>query len=180
MRFRRLWRLAAKRSASMVRRGSTGAFQRRPRLRLIRINRTHPRASPAKTTLRSRTYPAGGRRELPQAPGNPRKPSWRRVLLMPEIPAHSRSARNHHDRPVTPEVAGSHPVAPVKALQNGIILANCEKDRRLLGIPAAHPAPEIAGQGRLEPQIPAAQMTGPERDGKRLDRCLCLQKNSRS
>jgi hypothetical protein len=36
---------------------------------------------------------------------------------MQEIPAHSRSARNHQDRPVTPEVAGSSPVAPVKSLQ---------------------------------------------------------------
>src|SRR5918995_6282205 len=32
---------------------------------------------------------------------------------MPEIPAYSRSARKRQDRPVTPEVAGSSPVAPV-------------------------------------------------------------------
>jgi hypothetical protein len=32
------------------------------------------RASPTKTTGGSRAYPAGGRRKLPQVPGNPRKP----------------------------------------------------------------------------------------------------------
>ena len=37
----------------------------------------------------------------------------RKALLTEAIPAYSRSARKHHDRPVTPEVAGSSPVAPV-------------------------------------------------------------------
>src|SRR6266511_1629550 len=38
----------------------------------------------------------------------------------PPIPAYPRSARKSHDRPVTPEVAGSSPVAPVKRPANGI------------------------------------------------------------
>jgi hypothetical protein len=46
---------------------------------------------------------------LPQIPGA----SWPKALLTPRIPAYSRSARKRHDRPVTPEVAGSSPVAPV-------------------------------------------------------------------
>jgi len=33
---------------------------------------------------------------------------------LPEIPAYPRSARKRQDRPVTPEVAGSSPVAPVQ------------------------------------------------------------------
>jgi hypothetical protein len=38
-------------------------------------------------------------------------------------PAYPRSARKGHDRPVTPEVAGSSPVAPVaNILQIGIFL----------------------------------------------------------
>ena len=39
----------------------------------------------------------------------------RKALLTEAIPAYSRSARKHHDRPVTPEVAGSSPVAPAQA-----------------------------------------------------------------
>jgi hypothetical protein len=34
-------------------------------------------------------------------------------MLPPQIPAYPRSTRKRHDRPVTPEVAGSSPVAPV-------------------------------------------------------------------
>jgi hypothetical protein len=45
---------------------------------------------------------------------------------MAEIPARSRSARNHQDRPVTPEVAGSSPVTPVQeaAAQAGFSFIN--------------------------------------------------------
>ena len=44
----------------------------------------------------------------------PAIPHWqgRKVLLTAGIPADSRSARKRRDRPVTPEVAGSSPVAP--------------------------------------------------------------------
>jgi hypothetical protein len=38
----------------------------------------------------------------------------------PGIPAYPRVGRKRQDRPVTPEVAGSSPVAPVKYLQIGI------------------------------------------------------------
>ena len=37
----------------------------------------------------------------------------RDALLMPGIPAYPRLGRKLRDRPVTPEVAGSSPVAPV-------------------------------------------------------------------
>ena len=47
----------------------------------------------------SRAYPAGGRRKLPQAPGNPRRQGLK-TLLIQEIPAHSRRAQNGHDRPM--------------------------------------------------------------------------------
>jgi hypothetical protein len=54
--------------------------------------------------------PAGGR-QSPQG-------EVRNALLAPGIPAYPRLARKHQDRPVTPEVAGSSPVAPVKLPAN--------------------------------------------------------------
>jgi hypothetical protein len=52
---------------------------------------------------------AGHLRPLPPIPANA---EWK-GLLLPQIPAYPRSARKRQDRPVTPEVAGSSPVAPV-------------------------------------------------------------------
>ena len=53
-------------------------------------------------------------------PGDPRNARGSKALLSPGIPAYPRSARKRHDRPVTPEVAGSSPVAPAKYLQIGM------------------------------------------------------------
>ncbi len=53
----------------------------------------------------------------PQAPaGTGESPhrQGRKALLPAGIPADPRSARKRHDRPVTPEVAGSSPVAPAE------------------------------------------------------------------
>ena len=81
----------------------------------------------------SRAHPAGGRRKLPPTPANPRKASVEKARshgdprLSPLIP-------NHQDRPVTPEVAGSSPVAPVKVPANRHLLSPL--DRR----PFLHPA----------------------------------------
>ncbi len=44
--------------------------------------------------------------------------SARKCLLKPVIPGRSRLCRSSPYRPVTPEVAGSSPVAPVKVLAN--------------------------------------------------------------
>jgi hypothetical protein len=75
----------------------------------------------AETTGASRGPPAGGRGKLLLRPGNPRMPTGRESPAYARIPDHPRTARNDHDRPVTPEVAGSSPVAPVeKALQIGM------------------------------------------------------------
>jgi hypothetical protein len=64
----------------------------------------------------SRADPAGGRRKSPPAPGNPRKTAGEKPCSCRESP-HSAG----RPRPVTPEVAGSSPVAPVKKdLQIGI------------------------------------------------------------
>jgi hypothetical protein len=63
----------------------------------------------------SRIHPTAGRRKLQHSPQIPQR-SVRKVLLTAGSPAYSRSARNRQDRPVTPEVAGSSPVAPVQAL----------------------------------------------------------------
>src|SRR5439155_19116268 len=53
----------------------------------------------------------------------------RKALLWPVIPAYPRSARKRHDRPVTPEVAGSSPVAPVKDLRVGLFSCPCRRKR---------------------------------------------------
>jgi hypothetical protein len=48
----------------------------------------------------------------------------RNALLAPGIPAYPRRDRKRHARPVTPEVAGSSPVAPRrKDLQIGMFVA---------------------------------------------------------
>jgi len=67
-------------------------------------------------------------------------------------------------RSVTPEVAGSSPVAPVKYLQIGIF------SRRLDRRPFAHPAhiphanrPGIPAESRSQPVIPARRTAGPPR-----------------
>jgi hypothetical protein len=76
---------------------------------------------------------------LPAAPADPRSGI---------IPAYPRSARKRHHRPVTPEVAGSSPVAPVKALQSTCFLAGLgANDRR----PRVFPAHIPPGNPRKKP-----------------------------
>src|SRR5687767_6737362 len=53
---------------------------------------------------------AGNPRRHPRIPARPSSKNPARG----GIPAYTRSARNRQDRPVTPEVAGSSPVAPVE------------------------------------------------------------------
>jgi len=68
-----------------------------------------------------------------------------KALLAPQIPAQSRLARNYQDRPVTPEVAGSSPVAPVEnILQIGIF--RCLSWRRRP--PASRRPPALIPHGR--------------------------------
>ena len=78
---------------------------------------THPALIPQELAGTSRQYPL--------------IPATRRseALLLPEIPAYPRSARKRHDRPVTPEVAGSSPVALVKFLQISIFFRRAERKR---------------------------------------------------
>ena len=66
--------------------------------------------------VRKRCIPRTSRRRLPDAPDCSQESPQRFgqiALLLSEIPVYPRSARKRHDRPVTPEVAGSSPVAPV-------------------------------------------------------------------
>jgi hypothetical protein len=73
--------------------------------------RQHISSRSPEGNVTSRAHPAGGRRTPPPAPANTRKSRVERPALA-QIPAYSRSARKRQDRPVTPEVAGSSPVAP--------------------------------------------------------------------
>ena len=78
------------------------------------------RTSPASFAGRATPHPALIPQEVPEASGTTRESPQRRKSESPahgEIPAYPRSTRKCHDRPVTPEVAGSSPVAPVKYLQ---------------------------------------------------------------
>jgi len=66
--------------------------------------------------LGQRCIPRTSRTRSPEAPASARhfpQRQGRKVPLLPGIPAYPRSARKCHDRTVTPEVAGSSPVAPV-------------------------------------------------------------------
>src|SRR5919108_770278 len=88
----------------------------------LHIRRWHSRQHRIPHTSRGRSAGApAGSRQSPQGRGP-------NALLSPGIPADSRLVRNYQDRPVTPEVAGSSPVAPVKYLQNGI--SCCRLGRR--------------------------------------------------
>ena len=64
----------------------------------------------------NKRIPRISRRRSSEAPADPRRSpqiTATEALLTPVIPAYPRPARNYQDRPVTPEVAGSSPVAPV-------------------------------------------------------------------
>jgi len=100
---------------------------------------------------------AGGSRLRPLVPARPQP----KGLLVREIPAYSRSAPRQQDRPVTPEVAGSSPVAPVNSLQiSYLLLPRQAQTTAGFFTSRRHPAPEIAGQTRLEQRIPAGRTTG--------------------
>jgi hypothetical protein len=95
----------------------------------------------AKTTTHPAPIPqevAGSSRPTGQSPQR----QCRKTLLTAGIPAHPRLDRKRQDRPVTPEVAGSSPVAPVEnTLQIGIFVAESGViDRRLPNRSRAHPA----------------------------------------
>jgi hypothetical protein len=117
--------------------------------------RPHPAQIPFRFPERQRSIPRSSRRRSPEAPAGARRTpqgdGWK-ALLAPVIPADPRPDRRDQDRPVTPEVAGSSPVAPVKDLQICIFCCRCGCKRP----PASfHPAqiphknrPQIAARSR--------------------------------
>jgi hypothetical protein len=88
--------------------------------------------------MRQRLIPRRSRTRLPGIPAGTRRSPQRNGLkgvLTTGIPADPRSARKRQDRPVTPEVAGSSPVAPVNYLQIDMFVAGLGAiDRRPLSI----------------------------------------------
>jgi hypothetical protein len=113
---------SAERSGGVPERGANRAsdWHRARGWRPRREPRPHPGQIPfvsQRDNGASRAHPAGGRRRLPQAPAEPRKGDGWKALLAPVVPADPRPDRRDQDWPVTPEVAGSSPVAPVKVLQ---------------------------------------------------------------
>jgi hypothetical protein len=108
------WVATACRSERMVTRGSTSHLLRS--LRSGRGKATRSSAIPLCSPHGQPRIPRSSRRRFPEAPAQPREspqPLRPKALLSAGIPAYPRSARKRHDRPVTPEVAGSSPVAPV-------------------------------------------------------------------
>jgi hypothetical protein len=100
----------------------------------------------AQTTTASRAYPhlvrysrqgsipRSSRTRSPESPAGTRESPQgqaRKTLLAAGIPAYPRSARMRQDRPVTPEVAGSSPVAPVEnILQIGCFCCQFRRRRQ--------------------------------------------------
>jgi hypothetical protein len=85
----------------------------------------------------------------------------RNCLLQAVIPGRSRLWPVAPYRPVTPEVAGSSPVAPAKSPANlHFLLPARRKTTAGFVSSRAHPAPEIAAQSRLKPVIPGGRTTG--------------------
>jgi hypothetical protein len=100
--------------------------------RIARRTSTASRTNTNCSLLRQRPIPRGSRTSSPEAPARTRESpqsQGRKALLTPGIPAYPRSARKRHDRPVTPEVAGSSPVAPVKLPANGSIVLSGKAQR---------------------------------------------------
>jgi hypothetical protein len=118
-------------------------------------------------TTETTLHPAHIPHELGGAPAGARKSPQRKgrnALVSPVIPAYSRPDRRYQDRPVTPEVAGSSPVAPVKSLQIGLFCRYSEQeDRRLLVIPRS----SRSGRSRPEPLGAANPRTGDDRPTRR-------------
>ena len=103
-----------KRSPDLLRnaRGLPRPVAARPRRRRAAL------AFCASLQFRQRSHPAHVPQEVAECPGShPASPQddGRTAPLSLRIPAQSRPGRRHQDRPVTPEVAGSSPVAPVAA-----------------------------------------------------------------
>ena len=129
--------------------------------------RRHPAHIPQRLRSCQHRIPPSSRTRPPEAPGQTRQSPQRQARkgpLPPAIPAYPRSARKHHDRPVTPEVAGSSPVAPVKFLQIASFFWRLDVvDRRPLFHPAWIPhadRPGIPARRRSSPVIPAPETTG--------------------
>jgi hypothetical protein len=99
----------------------------------------------------SRAHPAGSPRKLPHKARQCPQSQSRKALLSAAIPAYPRSAHKPHDRPVTPEVAGSSPVAPVNPLQIVIFSAPLQRPRPRLPF-----VPRTSRTGSSRPEPPEA------------------------
>jgi hypothetical protein len=99
----------------------------------------------------NKRIPRISRRRSSEAPADPRRSpqiTATEALLTAVIPAYPRPARNYQDRPATPEVAGSSPVAPVEnTLQIGIFCCPLWRNRPpAFDRSRAHPA-RASGRG---------------------------------
>src|SRR6266576_1510544 len=118
--------------------------------------------SPVVSSLFSqRSIPRSSRTRSPEAPDRglqfPQHQE-RKALVTAGIPGYSRSARKRHDRPVTPEVGGSSPVASVSqnaCKSNSFVVClganSCSRFGRLL--PAYLLAVEISTRSSCKSHI---------------------------
>ncbi len=136
----------------------------------------------ARSRFRQRRIPRSSRGSPPETPAGTRESPQgqaRKILLTAGIPAYTHSARKRQDRPVTPEVAGSSPVAPVSLAQSACKLGRSvayrdANDRRLPGQPAHIPhetSPAIPARSRTYPVIPSARGAGQPTGGLHAREC---------
>jgi hypothetical protein len=145
---------------ALARRSRDTAASRSTRRRMRSSSPPRPQTVPSRRRRvpalgrgRSRAHPAGGRRKPRLVPAMPERRRKKSPALTPN-PRLARVSPRGRIRPVAPEVAGSSPVAPVNSLQISIFSVIIDAtDRGFLVIPHSSRT-GIAGQTRVEPQIP--------------------------
>jgi hypothetical protein len=99
----------------------------------VRCSASGSRTHPERCCMRQHAIPQRSRGRAPEVPARVRESpqgSQGKHLLSPGIPAYRPSGPERRDRPVTPEVAGSSPVAPAEnILQIGIFCCLARQGR---------------------------------------------------
>ena len=124
-----------------------------------------PAHIPLRSLVRQRPIPRSSRRRSPEPPARSRQSPQRqghKVLLTPGIPAYPRPPRKRHNRPVTPEVAGSSLVAPIEnILQIGVFCCRFWRNRPAGFPPVTHSSrTRIAEAGRAGKALQIAMFSG--------------------
>jgi hypothetical protein len=140
--------------AQVVPREGRGRSASHPPNRLQGSQQTHPVDIPQEVV--------GSSRRSPAIPANHRD----RTPAHGVIPVYPRPARNYQDRPVTPEVAGSSPVAPVLSFWSTVQLmavVRCVGRPRNRGLPTSSLSPFAGSSGCARTGQPSFRSKRPAR-----------------